>query len=555
MHIQVPATETVRRPHYLLVLKLRGQRFLKFRAHPPLLEWKLLIVAGTLMVGFCLGCTRKCQPGTILDGNVCRRPGSTAEGGGGPAEVAASPVAPADSLGSTSMSPASVEASLPPTSAHAGGGPAAGHPALPGAEVDPATKEGCGNNTIDSGETCDPVASCPSSTTCTSSDPCLVARLTGDASTCTAVCEVVEITACKSGDACCPEGCTPSKDADCSQSCGDGELAASETCEPASSQYPCRDNCDDLDPCTVDIMTGTPEQCNVTCTNMPITTAVSGDGCCPIGADANSDSDCEPVCGNRVVEAGESCDGDCPSCDDRDSCTIDRQNGTAATCDVECEHSESTSPECLCGNGRKDPNETCDDSSSSRCGAECRATDACTEVRMEGSARTCDLRCTATPITAPRNNDGCCPRNANANTDGDCRPTCGNGVTEAGEDCDGSDCPSSCPSNGDLCAVDSRPVIANCRVTCSAARVDYCGRYTACDATTGCAPNFGCGGFGVCQWRDSCQTDADCPKVNGLTERCASAYCVAGCNTQRDCPPHTTCVENLNGGKYCRKSS
>jgi hypothetical protein len=173
---------------------------------------------------------------------------------------------------------------------------------------------------------------------------------------------------------------------------------------------------------------------------------------------------------------------------------------------------------------------------------------------MEGSSQTCDLKCTTTPITAARNNDGCCPSNANANTDNDCQAKCGNGVREPGEDCDGSDCPTTCPDNGDLCSRETKPTISNCRILCSTSKVDYCGQYTACNSTTPCASGFGCGGFGVCQGRDSCQTADDCPDVSPLRKTCASAYCVAGCVNQSDCPPHTKCTDlGVNGIKICRQ--
>jgi cysteine-rich repeat protein len=44
------------------------------------------------------------------------------------------------------------------------------------------------------------------------------------------------------------------------------------------------------------------------CTFPPITMPMSGDGCCPAGANANNDSDCAPVCGNMIVEVNEQCD-------------------------------------------------------------------------------------------------------------------------------------------------------------------------------------------------------------------------------------------------------
>ena len=71
----------------------------------------------------------------------------------------------------------------------------------------------CGNGVVDPGETCDPVASCP--TSCTTTDACAPAMLTGTASTCTAACVTQAITDCVAGDGCCPMGCDATSDPDC----------------------------------------------------------------------------------------------------------------------------------------------------------------------------------------------------------------------------------------------------------------------------------------------------------------------------------------------------
>jgi hypothetical protein len=56
------------------------------------------------------------------------------------------------------------------------------------------------------------------------------------------------------------------------------------------------------------------------------------------------------------------------------------------------------------------------------------------------TANPCNPVCTTTTITTPSSttSDSCCPAGANANTDINCTPSCGNGVKEAGEDCDSS---------------------------------------------------------------------------------------------------------------------
>lgn len=135
------------------------------------------------------------------------------------------------------------------------------------------------------------------------------------------------------------------------------------------------------------VLVGAASRCTAACVPTVITTFRDADACCPLGANANSDSDCMPVCGNGVREGDEVCDGDCPtSCSGGTGCNREVLRGTAGTCTATCE-----------------------------------------------------------PIVVRTLQDGdqCCPDGANANSDSDCQPRCGNGVREGSEICDG-DCPSSC---------------------------------------------------------------------------------------------------------------
>lgn len=255
-------------------------------------------------------------------------------------------------------------------------------------------------------------------------------------------------------------------DDQCRFACGNGvyEPAIGEECETGITSGPgaCPTSCDDGDACTSDVLAGT--GCSATCEYSTISAAVDGDGCCPAGANANTDSDCSAMCGNGILEAGELCDtaivagaGACPmTCNDTQSCTTDTLM-SAGSCQAQCVFTAITTntpgdgccrpgaipaddSDCAlgCGNGVIDPGETCDTGilvGPGACPTTCSDANACTSNVLSNPG-TCTAACSFPSITSPANNDGCCPSGANANNDNDCTPVCRNGVVEAGEQCD-----------------------------------------------------------------------------------------------------------------------
>lgn len=154
----------------------------------------------------------------------------------------------------------------------------------------------CGDGVRSNDEACDRAitAGLPGScqATCDDGDACTTDFASGSVAGCSRVCSHARITACRTGDGCCPAGCTVAADHDCAPTCGDGILGAGETCDPPST---CPVRCkDDGDSCTRDVLVGDAAHCNVACQHIPVTSCSgqTADFCCPTTCTAMSDVDC-----------------------------------------------------------------------------------------------------------------------------------------------------------------------------------------------------------------------------------------------------------------------
>ena len=189
-----------------------------------------------------------------------------------------------------------------------------------------------------------------------------------------------------------------------------------------------------------------------------------------------------------------------------------------------------------CGNGALDPGEKCDPKIApgvtGSCPTKCDDGKACTADTVTGTA--CSVECKYTPITTPKDGDGCCPPGATSATDRDCKPTCGNGVLDAGEKCDPGiaqgqpgACITACDDK-DPCTTDilggakCNPVCTTSPVAADATKKDSCCPKTPANLTVtddpDCPPPCGPGvpDGGPCV--DLCK-GKNCP---------AGHYCVAG---------------------------
>lgn len=253
---------------------------------------------------------------------------------------------------------------------------------------------------------------------------------------------------------------------------------------------PCPSSCDDGVACTEDVLTGS--GCRVRCENEPIRFCAADDGCCPTACNAGTDNDCSATCGDGVVDANETCDGDCEDCVAPDSCSTVQQYGSARNCNLECAFD-----------------------SSAQCGA----------------------------------NDGCCPTGCTNAQDADCSSSCGDGVLDPGETCDG-DCPTACPSSGCETAMLLGDAMT-CTATCAFSTISMCANGDAC-CPEGCdGQDDDCGGVPSGQIGDPCASQEACVAL--LADETATCltpfpdgYCAKQCVSNGDCPANTLCQLQLN---------
>ncbi len=266
----------------------------------------------------------------------------------------------------------------------------------------------CNNGRVDANETCD--GDCAMS--CNDNVACTTDTAYGSASTCSLSCgyRVAQPGACNNGDGCCAPGCTNANDSDCSASCGNNMVDPGETCDGN-----CPTSCEDGDRCTIGIMSGSREGCNVSCTQQKILVCVTGDGCCAAGCTAANDMDCPQSCtGVTACNGGDRCcPSGCNNSNDSDcSGAPTLRVGAACTDASDCGSLLGSSVGCRldlpggyctvsCTNG------VCP--SGSHCGRDFFCIEDCTDPGMRGSCREGYL-CTPQGDSASQTFFGCSPR-------------------------------------------------------------------------------------------------------------------------------------------------
>lgn len=199
----------------------------------------------------------------------------------------------------------------------------------------------------------------------------------------------------------------------------------------------------------------------------------------------------------------------------------------------------------FCGDGQLSDGEVCD----ANCPTSCDDGNTCTADVLTGSAATCDAVCSNDDIVACVDGDGCCPDMCDASTDDDCSPSCGDGIVDENETCDGN-CPPTC-DDADACTVNRMTGSADrCNVQCSTTPV------TACVDNDGCCP-VGCNmtndndcsavcGNGVIEDMETCDPIADCPSECDDSDACTTDTLIGDpqmCNSACIYDAITACVD------------
>lgn len=329
----------------------------------------------------------------------------------------------------------------------------------------------CGDGLVVGSETCDG--------TDLAGRSCGSLNLGGGELLCTAQCELD------------PTGCT-------AYSCGNGTLDGAEECDGADlGGHTCLSEgfdrgvvaCSPL--CTLETSGCSMASCgdglvegSETCDDGGI---APGDGCSPEcqvedgWLCTGEPSVCERLCGNGVIDPTEDCEGD--NLDGQDCTTLGMSfEGGTLTCGPACRFDTSQCMLPTCGNGIIDPGEQCD-------GIELGLA-TCQSLGFVSGMLQCTVSCgyNTTACVAPVCGDGIispaageqCDDNNTQSGDGCnaacqvepgwvctgepsvCVPSCGNGVWNPGEDCDGSDL------NGATCqSVGFAGGTLACRTDCS----------------------------------------------------------------------------------------
>jgi len=334
---------------------------------------------------------------------------------------------------------------------------------------------------------CMPVDKCKLDSDCDDNNACTVDTCSGIPK----VCRHSTLTACISGDGCCPSGCNPADDADCREcetdgncddgnpctndtcvswvcehtvsseglSCGEGKVCCGGECRRAcSSAQDCadwfEDNNESFDSNCTEFSCTDPGNCCYANCIISVSPCGPEDGCCPSNCNSEEDPDCETCTDECDTEGTTQCNGNtlesCGNCDG-DSCL------------EWCNPDDCSDCSCDCGNYSSDQDESavnCSDGIDNDCDGliDCDDVDCvsyCGECEP-GETKVCDNQegvCKGSEQTCTHEGDwpGCVYTSINGYESAEA--TCDDGLDN---DCDGlTDCDDPDCSNSPECQEDS----------------------------------------------------------------------------------------------------
>jgi hypothetical protein len=421
-------------------------------------------------------------------------------------------------------------------------------PPLQYGQTDSDCKIGCGNGILDVGtnEQCEPDPSSPRTPTCATdaeckmNSPCLKANPDPER---------------RCATQCVRDDSVPAEECEKPQ-CGDRYVQADEVCEPHpfdQTHGVCQSDTDckiEFGPCYV--VNLTPTRCTEPCVEDTVSS-------CGVSSKSTK-------CGDGNVNGMEMCDpgaallGKCPSaaseCPVRECKTATLNTGDKL-CMEPCSYAPTpgctvaappTTPEELCGNGRKDLGEDCDPMGSGAAAcpvdpAECDDQNPCTDDGIRASTNPCARICENIEMAS-------CPTDAPAGSGTGTGPECGNGVVAVGEKCDpGASGMDKCPlsiadcNDSDACTTDSLVAAGTCQAECMHVDIVGCrGQMQPAPGGTMAMPVCGDGtknGMELCDITATdagkCpvdpDTDCDAPSDDCTVATITGTMCSATCST------------------------
>jgi hypothetical protein len=217
-------------------------------------------------------------------------------------------------------------------------------------------------------------------------------------------------------------------------------------------------------------------------------------------------------------------------------------------------------PVVICGNGRVDPDETCDPPSD--CPRTCPEIN-CTRQRLTGTPEQCNVRCEEEKITTCASGDKCCPRTASpactALNDSECAAVCNNNALEAGETCEPR---SDCQARADACRDDRDTLrtrtgeVGACTFACIESKRSCTAGDGQCPTGCTAVTDQDCDGCGNSQIEpgETCDPPSTCPTT------CPDVTCTRQrltgtpdqCNVRCEGEPTTTCT---SGDRCCPRGT